>query len=790
MLKNHLKIAWRNILRHPGYSLLNIIGFGTGIAASFVLLLYVRQEMGYEKHFEEHDKICRIASDFYGMGGFAVASEAFFNWAKNDCKEVKYATAVNALGSETKVEVDGSTYLEGTRLAIDSNFFKVFSFEFLEGNPRHLMKQPDEIVITAELAKKYFGNASALGETLLIGKERTPFQVAGVLKPTNYKSHIKADIFLPIQVGNNPSWLSAYLYIYLRLHEHSDYAQLEQSIEQLRKDKIFPIMAKDTDYQAWTQGSQRVEFFVQPLADIYFHSKFRFDLTEGGNFQQVMILGVIGLFLILIAIINYVNLTTARSSIRGKEVGVKKTLGARRSMLTKQFLTESILITFLAMLLAGGLGEFLLNVFESITGQQILQTIFADWQNLVGLVIFSLIAGLLAGIYPALYLTKFQPVKILKGNLKLAGNKSFRGGLVVFQFIIAISLIISSLVVFRQLDYMQNADKGFEQEGVLIVRNMRDLGQNTKAFREEIERFPQVKQTSFSDRNPAGGSIWMSTFKTPEMEKAITMQTFPTDENYLSTLGFRLLKGRNFSKDLPTDTSAVLLNQAAIKALGLTGKDPLGQEVSEKGYKVIGVIQDFNFQSLKEEIEPAALTFGATGDRLSIKLKGHQMADFLGQLDKTWRQFQTEEPIQYAFLDDNFAQLANKEKMLGKAVSVFTFLAIFIACLGLFGLSAFMAEQRTKEIGIRKVLGANTLGIVSLLSKDFLKLVLMAIGVAVPLSYFFMGKWLEDFAYRIEMQWWIFAIAGLSAAFVAFLTISVQSVKAALANPIKALRSE
>ena len=790
MLKNHLKIAWRNILRHPGYSLLNITGFGMGIAASFVLLIYVRQEMSYEQHFEQHDKICRIASDFYGMGGFAVTSEAFFNWAKEDCKAVKYATAVNGLGTGMAVEVDGTNYIEGTGLAIDSNFFRIFSFEFLEGKARHLMKQPNEVVITAPLAKKYFGNNSAIGETLLIGKEKTPYKVTGVLQPTTQKSHLKADMFLPINMENKPSWLSASIYVYLQLHENATLAQLEQSIEQLRKDKIFPTVSKESDYQAWAKGSQRVEYFVQPLQDIYFHSKFKFDITEGGNFQQVMILGIIGIFLILIAIINYVNLTTARSSIRAKEVGVKKTLGAQRNTLARQFLTESLLITMIAMFVAGGLGELLLTVFENITGQVILSTIFSNWQNIVGLIVFSLIAGLLAGIYPALYLTKFQPVKILKGSFKLSGNKQLRGSLVVFQFVIAISLIISSLIVFKQLNYMQEADKGFEQNGVLVIENMKDLGNNAKAFKKEIERFPQVKLTSFNDRMPAGNSIWMSTFKTPEMEKGLMVQTFPGDENYLSTLGFRLIKGRNFSKDLPSDTSAVLLNQSAVKALGLTGKDPIGMEVTDKGYKVIGVIQDFNFQSLKQEIEPAAMTFGAAGARLSIKLSGHQMADFIGQLEKTWQKFQPEEPISYAFLDDNFAQLAMKEKMLGKAVSIFTLMAIFIACLGLFGLAAFMAEQRAKEIGIRKVLGANITGIIGLLSKDFLKLVLIAILIAVPLSYFFMDKWLADFAYRIEMQWWIFALAGFGAALIAFLTISVQSIKAAIANPIKALKNE
>ena len=304
MFKNHLKIAWRNILRYPGYSFLNITGFGIGIAASFVLLLYVQQELSYEKHFDNSDKICRIASDFYGMGGFSVTSEAFFNWSKDACKEVKYATAVSGVGSQTAIEVDGNEYMEGKSLAIDSNFFKVFSFEFLEGNARHLMKKPDEVVITANLAEKYFGKASAIGETLLIGKEKKPYQVSGVLKPSTHKSHLEAAVFLPIEMKNQPNWLAASIYVYLQLHENATLVQLEQSIETLRKEKIFPEVSKEADYQAWAQGSKRIEYFVQPLEAIYFHNKFKFDITEGGNFQQVAILGIIGLFLILIAIIN------------------------------------------------------------------------------------------------------------------------------------------------------------------------------------------------------------------------------------------------------------------------------------------------------------------------------------------------------------------------------------------------------------------------------------------------------------------------------------------------------
>lgn len=789
MLSNYLKIAWRTLLRHPGYSFLNIAGLALGIAASFVLLFFVKEETSYDKHFENSENIYRIASDFYNMGGFARTSEALFSWLKEDCKEVKHVTALDKIGNDMEVEVDGVEYIEGQALAIDSSFFRVFSFELLEGNPRHLMKSPDEAVLSEKLAKKYFGNASAIGETILVGEDKKPYRVSGVVKEDKRRSHLQSDLFLSLELKNRPNWTSAAIFVYIMLHDQATTTQLEASLERLKRDRIYPTFQNESSYESWASGSHRVEYFLQPLDEIYMHSKFRFDLTPGGNPQQVAILGVIGIFLILIAIINYINLTTARSAIRAKEVGVKKTLGARRPTLSAQFLVESLFTSFLAMLVAGALAEMLIRIFEKITGQLIVNSIFDNWQHLALLAGFSVATGLLAGIYPAFYLTQFQPIKILKGQLSLSGNQRLRGGLVVFQFAIAVSLIIGSMVVFRQLQYMQMADKGFEQEGVLIVNNIKELNEQKTAFRQEVERFPQVVSTSFNDRMPAGNFLWMYTFQTPEMEESITIQTFPADENFIPTLGIRLLEGRNFSKDIASDSTAVILNQAAVEALGLVGKEVIGAEVNE-GYLVVGVVQDFNFQSLREKIEPAVMTFGAIGHRMTIKVKGTEMADFISGLESTWQRFSSEEPINYTFLDENFAKLAAKEKMLGQAVGIFTAMAILIACLGLFGLAAFMAERRTKEIGIRKVLGASVSSLVALLSKDFLKLVFIALVIASPLAYYLMEKWLQDFAYRIEISWWIFAVAGFGAIAVGFLTVSFQSVKAALANPVKSLRNE
>ena len=368
MFKNHLKIAFRNLIRHPGFSFLNISGLALGIAASFVLLIYVQQETGYDKHFDNSEKIVRIASDFYDMGGFARASENLYHWLKEECKEVKAVTAFNPRRGDTPIEVFGSSYIEGRAMEADSNFFRVFSFPMLEGNPNHLLKRADEVVLTEQLARKYFGNSSAVGEMIFVGKEKTPYRVSGVVKEHNDKTHIQADLFLPIKMKERLNWTSSSIFVYAMLHEEATVGQLERSLEGLKKNKIYPTFPNETSYESWATGSHRLEYFVQPLEDIYLHSDYQFDLSAGGNPTLVRILGIIGIFLIFIAMVNYINLTTARSSVRAKEVGVKKTMGAFRQTLVKQFLTESVFISLLAMVFAGGLAEVLLVFFEKITG--------------------------------------------------------------------------------------------------------------------------------------------------------------------------------------------------------------------------------------------------------------------------------------------------------------------------------------------------------------------------------------------------------------------------------------
>jgi len=788
MMPSFIKTALRNFRKYPGYAFLNLAGLAVGLAASFVLLLYAYRELTYDRQYTGGERVYRIATDFYRMGGFAKSQEQLLDFLPQECPDIGLATRFERGFQETPVEVGNTVYQEPQYLFIDTNFFELFPHHFLEGSPAQVMRSPDEVVLSARLARKYFGEESSLGKTILVGKEKKPYTVSGVVREMD-KTHLRAGLWLPLErpEQGNSGWTNATYYNYVRLKEQGSREGLERGLQAILKNHAWPASQSESPFEQWAASNQAVQFFVQPLRDIYLHSGYKFEVSPGGNPTQVYALGLIGLFIILIAGVNYINLTTARTAIRAKEVGVKKTLGAPRWALVRQFMGESAVNSLLALALAFVLAHALASVFNSSSWAPLLKDAFSKGYYVGALLLFTLAVGFLSGLYPAFYLTRFRPASILKGDTAPGGNKVLRGGLVVGQFTIAIGLIASSMIVFQQLKYMQEKDKGFEMEGVLVIENAGKLGPQAEAFRQEAGQQSQVESTAFSGRIPTDGSVWMYTYQTPEMEEALTIQTFPVDADVLPTLGMRLLKGRNFSKEIASDSTAAILNEAAVRALGL--EDPIGAEINE-GQRVIGVVHDFNFQSLKHQVEPVAMTYAPAGGRLALKLRGRDMAGFLAALQDTWQRFSADEPIRYFFLDDNFAQLAASERTLSRAIAAFTLLALLIACLGLFGLAAFTAEQRTKEIGIRKILGASVANLVGLLSKDFLKLVALALFIALPLAWYAMHRWLQNFAYRIDIEWWVLALAAVLALLVAFLTVSVQSMRAAMANPVEALRSE
>jgi putative ABC transport system permease protein len=453
-----------------------------------------------------------------------------------------------------------------------------------------------------------------------------------------------------------------------------------------------------------------------------------------------------------------------------------------------QFLLETFVISIMAMALAVIIARGLVILFNFIAQKPFIDSLFVNWQQPTVLFTIVLIIGLISGLYPALYLTAFSPKKILKGDLSIRGNKNFRSVLVIFQFTLAIGLIIATLIMYNQLNYMRNKDKGFDEQGVLVINGVGALGNNAEAFRQAIASRSEVVSTSFNSREPAGKSIWMYTYQTPEMKESMTIQTFPADEDYIPTLGMHIMQGRNFSRQLASDSSAVILNEAAVKELGL--KNPIGAQVND-GQKVIGVVSDFNFESLKNKIAPAIIMLSKKGYGLAVKINGRsRVAQFLKFIQDEWKSFSPDEPLRYSFLDENFAALAEKDRILSTASTFFTVLALVIACIGLFALAMFTAEQRSKEISIRKLLGADVQTIVSLLSKDYIKLVGIAALIASPIAWYFMNGWLQNFAYRIKVEWWIFIIAVIIVLLVAMITVSFQAIKAAIANPVKSLRTE
>jgi putative ABC transport system permease protein len=795
MLRTHLKLALRNFRKYPAFSLINLGGLATGIAASFVLLVYSRREMSCDRHFQDSDKIYRVATDFFNMGGFAKSQPMLRDLLKVSCKDVEYATALDRSYQDVLIRTSEQdrAFTGNYPYYTDPSFFKVFSFQAAAGAIPENGLQPGEIILSETYARKFFGTRDATGKTLLIGKENMPVKVVAVLKEDFQKSHLDPQIVLPLTRDKTAdgvvNWSSASFYNYVKLKDNGSEAGLKNWLNRVLEKIVYPASGASAPFAQWKESNTAVKFIVQPLASIYFSSDLKFEISAGGNLTQVKILGGLSIFLILLAIINYVNLVTARYSIRSREIGVKKTFGASRGALAAQMIQESLLFSLLAMILACGLIQVILFIYRWATGTALTGPIPLTVVHYGWLLLFSLCVGLLAGLYPAFYLTAFRPIFSIraKGKMPGKGNPRVRNTLVLVQFIIAAGLIFVSIVIYGQLQYMKNKDKGFRAEGVVLVENIGDLQNQAPAFQQMVEQQAQVVSTSFCERTPAGKSIWMYTYRTASMKEDMTLQTFPVDDKYIPTLGMRLINGRNFRRDLITDTNSLILNESAVAALGLF--DPLGATVNGSE-RVIGVVKDFNFASLRQKIGPVVLKYSPSGSSLAIRISGGHPAAFLDRLKEIGKGFTHGEPLKLSFLDENFVKLAEKERLLASAISFFTILAILLATGGLIGLTLFNIEQRTKEIGIRKVLGAGIQNILGLVSRDFIRLVALASLIALPLSWWVMNRWLENFAYRVPISIWTFFITESITVTIAMSVICILSFRAAIASPVDNLRAE
>jgi putative ABC transport system permease protein len=809
MLRNQLLVAWRSLMRNKAFATINVVGLAIGLTVCLLISLFVLDELSYDRFNDKADQIVRVIFRGTIQGGSineAMVMAPTAQTLKAEFPEVLDATRLSQTGAML-FTYQNKTFKEHAVAFVDANFSDVFSLPFLKGNPKTALLQPNTAVVDQATAHKYFGDADPIGKVLTIKGESTTYTITGLIDAIPTNAHFQASLLLSMASrpdAKSPSWMISGFYTYLVLPQHYDYKRLEAKLPQVVEKYMAPQLkqAFGMSMAQFRQKGNDVGLYLQPLTDIHLHSNLTGELLPNGTIQYVYLFGAIALFMLLIACINFMNLSTAGASKRAKEVGIRKVMGSERQGLVQQFLIESMLLTSLSLVLAIGLLYLSLPFFNELAGKQLTLSFSKTPWLLPALLGVGILVGTLAGSYPAFFLSSFKPITVLKGRTAFnQTNKSglgLRSGLVVFQFFVSILLTIGTIVVYQQLTYIQQKKLGYSREQVLILPEAWRLGRNVDILKNQMQQDARVLSASVSPFLPAGPSnsnnfIVYADNRDGQLTKTLC---YEVDDQYMPTLGMKLLAGRNFSADFGTDSTAIVLNETAAKTFGW-GKQAIGHTLTRPQndgakvtYRVIGIVEDFHFRSLHERIAPLVMTLGKTGGFLIVKTKSQDVTGLLDVLKRQWTILLPDEPFVYSFLDESFNATYRAEQRTGQIVGIFAGLTIFIACLGLFGLATFTAEQRTKEIGVRKVLGASVFSIVGLLSKDFLKLVLVAIVIASPIAYYAMHRWLQDFAYRVDINWWVFALAGLPAVGIALLTVSFQSVKAALVNPVKSLRSE
>jgi putative ABC transport system permease protein len=801
-------------LKNKFYTSINIIGLAAGLATCLLILLYVIDELSYDKYNVKADRIYRVNNEIkFGGNYFDLAQGPAPMGAAmlRDFPQVEQYVRLRWYGSFLVKK--GNENIQEERVGYaDSTLFDVFTLPLLAGNAKTALKEYHSLVITEKIAKKYFPQdvesniSNIVGKTLLIN-DTGNYKITAVIKNIPTQSHFNFDFFVPMIEDESSkdtyNWLSENWNTYVLLKKNADVKQLEAQLNPMMDKYVGPelksVVNQTMDDLKKSGGYVRASF--TPLTNIHLHSNKLGELDGNGNAQFVYIFSAIALLILLIACVNFMNLSTARSSNRAKEVGVRKVLGSLKKNLVQQFLTESFLISFIALFLAVLIARLLLPYFDQLSGKGIHASTLFQPKMMLSLLVLMLIVGFAAGSYPAFFLSSFQPIDVLKGKLAAGFKRSWlRNALVVFQFVISIILIFGTVVIYNQLNYIQNKDIGFNRQQVVIIQHTDALRDQAAAFRNELMEISGVQNATMSGYLPVNyyrSNDAFFTSPTLDAKTAISMQNWVVDENYIPTLDIKMLQGRNFSPQFLTDSTAIIINEAAAKFLAT--KDILNKKLYEikdintkalYEFHIIGIIKNFNFNSLRDVITPLALKLGKNNANISVRIKTSDIPNVLAQIKNKWKAMAPSQPFDYSFMDEDFNKLYTTEQRTGQIFITFAILAILIACLGLFGLVTYAAEQRTKEIGIRKVLGANVSNIVAMITKDFLKLVLIASVIAFPVAWWAMNKWLQDFAYRINISWWVFVLAGVVAILIALFTISFQSIKAAIANPVKSLRTE
>ncbi|MCH8125765.1 ABC transporter permease [candidate division KSB1 bacterium] len=803
MIKNYIKIALRNLLKHKVYSLINVAGLAIGMACCLLILLYVKDELSYDRYHKNIDRIYRVTLHGRLAGSDINVTSTCRPMAAaliNEYPEVEFALRLRQM-SRTVLVSRGDKYFNENRVFYaDSTYFDVFTLPLLRGNAKTALTAPNSVVIPEATALKYFGDEDPIGKTLTFNNT-TDYKVTGVSENIPSNSHFHFDFlasFVSLDDHNSTIWIQNSLHTYIVLQENASAEQLNNKFPELIRKYVAPQIeqAMGVSFDDFLEQGGEYNYSLQPVKDIHLYSHLTGEFEPTGNADYVTIFALIAFFILILACINFMNLATARSANRAKEVGLRKVVGSNQTQLIAQFLVESILLSAMAMIIGIFLVKLFLPGFNNLAAKEIEMSYLGDTYLSLGILIITLFVGVVAGSYPAFFLASFKPINVLRGKLTTGmKSSSLRSGLVVFQFIISVGLIISTLVVGDQLDYMRNKNLGFEKDQVVVIHRASALGNQLDIFENQLKQLPNINVTTATYHLP-GKLPDTNAFQLPDVpqSEAYLLSTFSVGFDFIETLSIEMVAGRSFSKDFPTDSSAYIINEAAVKKFGWTeaiGKsiiepDPEGASVGE----VIGVMKDFHFESLHEVIKPAILRL-ASGPRFVVaKINSDDIPGTIADIEQKWAVLAPNQPFEYTFLDNDFDQLYKTDQRVGKIFTIFTILGIFVACLGLFGLTSFSAEQRTKEIGIRKALGASVSNIVILLSKEFTKLIAISFFIAAPISYFVMTKWLENFAYTSGIKLPTFILAGGIVCLVAWLTISYQSIKAALTNPVNALKYE
>jgi len=806
MLKNYFRIAFRNLVKHKGFSFINIFGLALGTACCLYILLYVKDEYSYDQHHEDADRIYRITSVLGKIDDqiqMATCSPPIPGTMKRELPEVQEATRFvgRFTSSQTIFRIGDKVFYETDGAYADSTFFDIFTYPFIYGDPENALAEPFNIVLSEATAKKFFGDIDPVGKSLEMdsGDGRQRFNVTGVFGKDLGKSHIQANYFLSMDSGGIGSFAMSsqdwsgnnFTNAYVKLSPNATVAGLQAKLPKFLDRHAGDLLREQNVHK---------ELILQPLTDIHTNTSYTAEPSKPVSSTLLFILlGIAGLIQ-LIACINFMNLSTARAAKRAKEIGIRKVVGAQRQTIIGQFLSESILFAFLAMLVAVPAVNALLPFLNRITGVTLSSDLLHSPQVWLGILLLGLLTGLLAGSYPAFYLSGFRPLRVLKNETeRLGGHVNLRQGLVVFQFVLAISLIISVIVINAQLKFIQQQDLGYDPEQKIVVpfRTTDALGQLTN-YRDAVRRLPEVKSVSIANNYPSQfvfNDIGMFKKGASIRESEVT-KFMRVDEYFVQTLGMELLHGRDFK--VTDTTGALIANEALLRALDIPPSEAAGRflsyQANNQNYdlEIVGVIRDFNFNPLYDEVTPFMLIYDnrPSNSQMIIDAETDDYTGLLSQLENTWESRVASVPFEYSFIDEAVQQQYEADRRLSGIINAFTFLTILISCLGLLGLATFTAERRTKEIGIRKVLGATVLGITTMISKEFLKLVLIAILLSIPLAWWAMRQWLENFAYSVDIQWWMFVVAGVLAMVIAAITVSFQSLRAAMASPVHSLKDE